>query len=115
MFGGSDDKLSVFVKRGYWYCWDPKTNPDVPVAVAESFPKIRIGDRLAVKKMLGKGSPSIEVRALGIVSDIDANEWRVYVKWLVTDLAREIPIKNYMGSIHGPVEPSDWRANAFQI
>lgn len=23
MFGGSDDNLDTFIKRGYWYCWDP--------------------------------------------------------------------------------------------
>lgn len=115
MFGGREDRLPEFVKRGYWYCWDPKFNPDIPTTVAELFPRIKVGDRLAVKKMLGQGSPSIEVRALGIVTDIDAMEWRVYVNWLVSDLNREVPIKNYMGSLHGPVEESDWRANAFHI
>jgi hypothetical protein len=115
MFSGSDDHLDIFVKRGYWYCWDPRLNPNIPRAVADSFPKIKTGDRLAVKKMLGKGSPLIQIRALCIVTDIDYGEWRVYVRWLVTDMAREVPIKNCMGSIHGPFEPSDWRASIFHI
>ncbi len=57
----------------------------------------------------------MEVRALGIVTDIDLNEWRVYVKWLVSKMEREVPIKGCMGSIHGPFAQSDWRASVFQI
>jgi len=115
MFGGCEDMLPEFLRRGYWYCWDPKFNQAIPATVAELFPKIQVGDRLAVKKMLGQGSSSIEIRALGIVTDIDAGEWRIYVNWLVTDLHREVPIKNFMGSLHGPVELSDWRSNAFHV
>ena len=115
MFGGVEDHLSSFIDRGYWYCWDPKVNPDIPTAVQNALPKIRKGDRIAVKKMMGQGSTNIEIRALGIVKDVDLSEWRVYVDWLVTDKSHEVPIKNYMGSIHGPVEPSEWRANAFEI
>lgn len=115
MFGGSDDNLDTFIKRGYWYCWDPKTSSNVPATVADSFPNIKIGDRLAVKKMLGQGATSIRIRALGIVTDIDFQEWRVYVQWLITDLARDVPIKGCMGSLHGPFEPSEWRARVFQI
>ena len=107
MWGGTDDALSMFIKRGYWYCWDPKINPDIPDVVKFCFPKILAGDRLAVKKMLGQGSPSIEIRALGIVKDVDYSEWRVYVDWLVTDLNRQVPIKNHMGSIHGPLSAAD--------
>lgn len=115
MFGGSDDYLKVFLTRGYWYCWDPKINPEIPSAVADLVPKINVGDRLAVKKMLGQGSSYMVVRALGIVTDIDLDEWRIYVRWLVPEMEREVPIKGCMGSIHGPFEPSDWRASVFQI
>ncbi|KAF0654178.1 putative phage associated protein [Cyanobium sp. Copco_Reservoir_LC18] len=115
MFGGREDMLEEFVRRGYWYCWDPKLNREIPENVAELFPKIKAGDRLVVKKMLGQGSSSIQVLALGIVTDTDLEEWRVYVKWLLTDLSREVPIKNFMGSLHGPVEASSWRDSAFCI
>lgn len=115
MFAGNDDYLETFIRRGYWYCWDPKINPNIPAAVADLFPKIKVGDRLAVKKLQGQGATSIAIRALGIVTDIDFQEWRVYVRWLVTDIARDVPIKGCMGSLHGPFEPSDWRASVFQI
>jgi hypothetical protein len=115
MFGGKEDQLESFVRRGYWYCWDPRVNPEIPAAIEDLFPRIRVGDRLAVKKMLGRGSQSIQVRALGIVTDVDATEWRVYVNWLVEGLTREVPIRGCMGSLHGPFEASDWRASVFEI
>lgn len=73
MFGGTDDQLDSFVRRGYWYCY-AKTSPDIPAAVKNLFPQIKSGDRIAVKRMLGMGSPTIEIRALGIVKDIDLQE-----------------------------------------
>lgn len=116
MFGGSDDMLDVFIKRGYWYCWDPKIDPATPETVRKLFPKIKSGDRIAVKKMIGPSDPKfIEIRALGIVMDVDKAEWRVYVNWLVTNLSRKAPIKGAMGSLHGPFELSEWRASVFEI
>jgi hypothetical protein len=115
MFGGKEDRLAEFIHRGYWYCWDPKFDHVVPSNVEELFPKIRVDDRLVVKKMLGQGSPKIEIRALGIVTDIDILEWRVYVNWVVTGLSREVHIKNFMGSLHGPIEDTEWRREAFTI
>ena len=117
MFGGTKarDQLERFIRRGYWYCWDPRVNPDIPQAIQDLFPRIKIGDRFAVKKMLGKGSPSIEIRALGVVTDIDQEEWRVYVDWLVPEVGRKVPIKGCMGSLHGPFDADDWRASVFEI
>jgi hypothetical protein len=118
MFGGVEDQLPIFIRRGYWYCWDPKIKPltSAPDAVTKLFPLIEIGDRIAVKKMIGPSDPKfIEIRAIGVVVDVDFEEWRIYVKWLVTDLSRKVSIKGVMGSIHGPYEPSDWRAQVFEL
>jgi len=117
MFGGMDDQLATFITRGYWYCWDPNKTRDreVPDSVQKLFPQIRAGDRIAVKKMLGTGSKNIAVRALGIVTDVDHEEWRVYVNWVVPDLAREVPIHGCMGSIHGPFKVSEWRDSVFSV
>lgn len=101
MWGGVDDALDMFLKRGYWYCWDPKVGPTTEQTKG-CFPKIKEGDRIAVKKMLGQGSPEIEIRAIGVVKEIDLEEWRVYVEWLIEDINRRVPIRNFMGSIHGP-------------
>lgn len=124
MWGGSENVLSVFLTRGYWYCWDIGENfiseSEVGNSVStqrERFKQIKIGDRLAVKKMLGRGATEIEVRALGIVRDIDQKEWRIYVNWLTEhDFSRRVAIKGCAASIHGPFQATDsWVHETFCI
>ena len=124
MWGGSDDVLDTFIERGYWYCWDIGENSvadsDAGNSVAtqrDRFRKIVKGDRIAVKKMLGRGATEIEVRALGIIKDVDPKEWRVYVTWLTTnEFSRKVPIKGCAASVHGPFFYSDpWVRDVFCI
>jgi hypothetical protein len=116
MFGGTDDNLPSFLRRGYWYCWDPKQNLEIPSSVKSRFPQIQVGDRIAAKRLLGAGAKEIEIRALGIVTDIDFNEWRVYVNWVVSELSRMVPMHGCAGSIHGPFDASDsWVRQVFQL
>ncbi len=124
MWGGSDDVLGTFLERGYWYCWDPKVEYDSSTDAGNSvksqrdrFLKIRPGDRLAVKKMLGQGSSEIEIRALGIVKAVDHEEWRAYVNWITDkDFSRKVPIKGCTASVHGPFQNSDsWVKDVFCI
>ena len=53
----------------------------------------------------------MEVRALGIVKDIDFEEWRVYVDWKVQfkHLERIVDLHGWSASIHGPYQYSDTR------
>src|SRR6266496_983505 len=101
MFGGSEDNLKSFIRRGYWYCWDPRHSTVIPSEVESRFPQIQVDDRIAVKRMLSRGATEIEIRALGIVTDIDHDEWRIYVRWVLGDLTRRVPIHGCAGSIHG--------------
>lgn len=124
MWGGSDDVLDTFIERGYWYCWETSENSsadsDSGNSVAtqrERFTQIKKGDRIAVKKMLGRGSTEIEIRALGIVKDVDQEEWRAYVEWLTTkEFSRKVPIKGCAASVHGPFQYSEpWVREVFCI
>lgn len=124
MWGGSDDALNNFIVRQYWYCWDINeaaesgSNAGNSIATQrERFGQIRHGDRIAVKRMLGRGSADMEVRALGVVRDVDFEEWRVYVNWLTDDqFARKVPLHGCTASIHGPFVSSDaWIQNVFCI
>jgi len=116
MFGGSDDNLPRFLRRGYWYCWDPRDNTEVPPVVANRFPRINVGDRIAVKRLLGAGATEIEIRALGIITDADLAEWRVYVDWVVPDLSRRVPMHGCAGSLHGPYQDTDaWVRDVFLL
>jgi hypothetical protein len=110
MFGGSDDAFDVFIKRGYWYCWDPRANISDELSILRQQEKVRQiepGDRIAIKKMLGQGSSEIEIRSIGIVEDVDHDEWRIYVKWVEIfgeGNRRLVAIKGAAASIHGPYE-----------
>jgi hypothetical protein len=116
MFGGTDDQYATFMRRGYWYCWDPRRNDEIPADVQSRFAQIQQGDRIAVKRLLGRGATDMEVRAIGVVKDIDQGEWRVYVNWLLTDLTRKAPLHGCAASIHGPFQADDeWVRQVFQL
>lgn len=121
-----NDVLPNFLKRGYWYCWDEKYTPQEEEskgsgnsveAQRERFTKIKISDRIAVKKNLSITNQEIEIRAIGIVKDIDLNEWRVYVDWLPSfKEKRVVNMKGCSASVHGPYEnDSAWVKEIFCI
>lgn len=117
MFSGKNDMLDKFIKGGYWYCWDPHENNEIPNGIKNNFLKIKSDDRIAVKKMLGRGSPEMEVRAIGIVKNIDQEKWRVHVDWLLSDIGRNVPICGCMKALNGPYSPDvdKWISTVFYI
>ena len=113
MWGGSDDQKDTFVRRGYWELgWGDADQP----AQANRRDQIQQGDRIAVKRMLGQGATEIEIRALGIVREIDPGDKRVYINWCVSDLKRRVAAKGCFQSIHGPFPAADpWTKDVFQL
>ena len=120
-WGGSEDALEVFLKRGYWYCWDlnkEDVNPDEFKGgnsisrQLSSFSCIKVDDRIAVKRLCGKGAKDMRILALGIVKDICHKEHRIYVDWIaVTDSIdtnlpkfkeKKVDLGGCISSIHGP-------------
>ncbi len=66
MWHGHDDQSEKFIRRGYWFLgWDKGEQP----AQDNRVDQMRPGDRIAIKKMLGQGSPNIAIRALGSSGD----------------------------------------------
>jgi len=113
MWGGQDDQSEKFVLRGYWFLgWDDNEQP----AQAGLRDQMKPGDRIAIRRMLGRGSPNIAIRALGAVKEIDQDDKRVYVDWFVKGLEREVPSKGAYDSIHGPYTADDlWVKEVFHI
>ena len=113
MWGCHDDQSETFIRRGYWFLgWKREEQPNQ----ASLRDQIRPGDRIAIKRMLGQGSPNIEIRALGVVREIDDEDHRIYVDWLVKDLDRPVPSRGCYASIHGPFQPDDdWVKVAFCV
>jgi len=113
MWNGRDDQLETFYRRGYWFLgWDDADQPK-QAALRD---QMRPGDRIAIKRMLGQGSANIAIRALGIIKEIDQEDKRVYVDWLVKGLEREVPARGAFDAIHGPYTGDDkWVREAFCI
>jgi hypothetical protein len=113
MWSGRDDQLKKFLRRGYWYLgWPKHEQPDQAALVEQMKPN----DRIAIKKMLGKGSAEIEIRAIGIIKDVDLNENRIYVNWILADINRKVPGKGCFKTVHGPFSIDDsWTAKVFSI
>jgi len=109
-WGGHDDVLPQFIKRGYWYCWDANQFNGEDTGIGNSiknqqerFKQVKEGDRIAVKRLLGMGAPDMSILAIGVVKDVDIKEWRIYVDWVMTDIKdRHVPLKGCAASIHGP-------------
>lgn len=107
---GDEDVLPTFIKRGYWYCWDANhfngngsSAGNSVKKQQERFEKIKEGDRIAVKRLMGKGSSEMSILAIGIVKDVDLKEWRVYVDWVFSDIKdRYAPLGGCVASLHGP-------------
>ncbi len=108
-----DDQEEFFIRRGYWRLgWLDDEQP----SQAKLRDQIKPGDRIAIKRMLGQASPDIMIRALGVVKEIDKEDKRVYVDWLLSGLQRKVQSKGAYKSIHGPyVEDDSWVKEAFCI
>ena len=125
MFGAKYDNFDVFIRRSYWYCWDPNRadrDEEISPKAKRLFPQIKPGDRIAMKRILGLGksggSKEIEVRAIGIVTDMDLTEWRCYVKWILhyPDLQRIVPSRGALSALNGPYGADNpWIRTIFQI
>jgi hypothetical protein len=113
MWGGHDDQSEVFIRRGYWFLgWSDERQP----AQAALRDQIQPGDCVAIKRMLGQGSPKIEIRALGTVNEIDPEDKRVYIHWAISGLQWQVPFKGCFASIHGPFAADDeWTRRVFQL
>jgi hypothetical protein len=113
MWRGQDDQLETFVRRGDWFLGYSEEEAQVQNQRRD---QIRVGDRIAIKRMLGRGAADIEIRALGVVTEIDPDDHRVYVRWAISDLGRSVPSRGCFASIHGPFAAADeWTRLVFQL
>lgn len=111
---GTEDMFDTFVDRGYWEMgYTDKQKPEL----AELRSQMQDGDRIAIKAMLGQGSPNIRVRAIGIIKEVDGDDGRVYVRWVLKAVNRTVPSKGCYGTLHGPYGKSDadWLGQVFRL
>ena len=106
----SDNLEDAFYRRGYWEMgYEDEEKPNF----AHKRESIRPNDRIAVKSRDGQGADTITIRSIGIVKEVA--ERKVFVDWLVTNMDRHVPCKNYFGTIHGPIGDNAWIDQAFRV
>jgi len=113
MWGGHEDQYDASVRRGYWHLgWSNTEQPEL----AGTRDRMQPGDRLAIKRMLGLGSPEIKIRALGVLKELAPLDKRVYIHWAATGLTRRVAAKGCFASIHDPfVADEEWARRVFQL
>jgi hypothetical protein len=114
-WGGTDHQDERFISEGFWMLgWEDGAQP-------ERASQIRVGDRIAIKRMKGKGKTGIKIMHIGIVQGVILDTTKVIctVKWCATNLERSIAeSKGCFQSIHGPYtirKESDWLRQIFHL
>lgn len=109
-WGGTDHQDEIFVEKGIWILgWEEGRQP----AKAAEMQK---GDRIAIKRMKGKGQTGIRIRHIGIIRGVilDAGIVICTVDWVATNLDRDIQeSRGCFASIHGPFEHDAWIEKIF--
>lgn len=109
------DMTDTFIKRGYWEMgYDDIDKPEY----AKLRSMMKVEDRIAIKSMLGKGARNIRIKAIGIIKDVDKENGRIYVNWILSNLDRNVPAKGCFGTIHRPVterHTAEWINSVFCI
>jgi len=82
----------------------------------EKASEMKSGDRIAIKRMKGKGQTGIKIFHLGIIKGVilETNKVLCTVDWVATDLNRNIQeSRGCFKSIHGPFEYDEWVKGVF--
>ena len=109
-----DDQADAFFRRGYWELgYSDQQQPEM----GRQRDAIKIGDRIAVKAMRGRGANTITIKGIGIVKEVGSDK-RVYIDWRLHGMSREVPARGCFASIHGPyfvATDQEWLGHVFRI
>ena len=109
-WGGIDHQDKKFIEQGIWMLgWEEGRQP-------EKASEMKAGDRIAIKRMKGKGQTGIRIFHLGIIKAVilETNKVICTVNWVATDLNRDIPeSRGCFKSIHGPFQHDSWIQEVF--
>lgn len=112
-WGGVEHQDKRFVEEGFWLLgWNESDQPNQYEKAAE----IKPGDRIAIKRMKGKGQTGIRIFHIGIVKGVilDTDKIVCTVNWVATDLERDIEeSRGCFKSIHGPFVKDEWIEKIF--
>lgn len=114
-WGGQDHQDERFVEQGIWMLgWAREDQP----AQYKKASEIRAGDRIAIKRMKGKGQTGIKIKHIGIIKGVilDTDKVVCSVDWVVTGIDRDIEeSRGCFKSIHGPYDQDEWTKAIFSL
>ena len=98
------DMTRWFTKYGFWFGDKDTAQDDIA--------KIKKGDRIAIKRMRGRGAKTVSIKAVGVVEDtaqFNAMQFpMIFVKWIsLEDEDKQVPFSALGGSIHGPYDETN--------
>ena len=109
-WGGVEHQDQRFVSEGMWMLgWEEGSQ-------AQRAAQIQPGDRIAIKRMKGRGQTGIRILHLGIVKGVISETSNVIctVDWVATNLDRDITeSRGCFQSVHGPFEHDHWIQEVF--
>jgi hypothetical protein len=109
-WGGVDYQDQKFVKQGIWKLgWEEGHQRERAL-------QMKPGDRIAIKRMKGKGQKGITIYHLGIIRGViqKTNKVICTVNWVATDLKRNIKQgRGCFAAIHGPFKRGAWVQKVF--
>jgi hypothetical protein len=123
------DLTEKFISRGYWemsqYLKSTNNSKKMRLKIddksIERYDHISVGDRIAIKRMNGMGSDKVIIMAIGIVTDLDENEYRIYVDWKKVNMQKKVDSRGCFARIHGPYtineseEARNWLNEIFRL
>lgn len=112
-WGGVDHQDQKFISGGYWMLgWEKEDQPKQ----YEKASKMKPGDKIAIKRMKGKGQTGIQIMHIGIIKGVILETSKIIctVDWVRTDLNRNIEeSRGAFASIHGPFDLDAWVQQVF--
>lgn len=109
-WGGVDHQDAKWLEQGIWMLgWQKGSQP-------EKASEMKPGDRIAIKRMKGRGQTGIRIMHLGIIRGVilETNKVICTVDWVATGLKRDVSeSRGCFKSIHGPFEHDPWVQEVF--
>ena len=77
---------------------------------------MKVGDRIAIKRMKGRARTGITIKHLGVIKGVvlDTDKIVCTVDWVATNLERDIgESRGCFQSVHGPFSHDSWVQEVF--
>ena len=81
----------------------------------EKAAEMKAGDRIAIKRMKGKGRTGIRIMHIGVIRGVilEASKVICTVDWIATNLNRDVESRGCFKAIHGPFAHDAWVQEVF--